>query len=295
MRALVTGATGYLGSHLCRHLLSAGWEVHGTIREASDPARVGALAPAALHRLDGDLGNVAAVVGKADPDAVFNLAAAMPDDAAALRRANEGLPEALGSALAGKPEAVIVHAASWWEWDETGKEAPANAYARAKAAGRHVLTAAARQHGFRLASLVLHDTYGPADWRGKIVDHMLAAAFHGREMPMTPGEQVMDLVHVSDVAAAFRLTAEYMAGQPSGAAELFAVAAGAPLTLRQVAAAVEAAAGRPFRARWGANDYRADTPMRPGPMAPPPPGWTPEVSLADGLRELAAQYRQAAS
>ena len=295
MRALVTGATGYLGFHLCRHLVADGWEVHAIVRAASDPARMAALAPAVTHRLADDPGNIVAVVDAASPDAIFNLAAAMPGDAGAIRRANEALPVALGAALAGRPDAAVVHAASWWEWDERAAEAPANVYAQAKAAGRHALEAAARKHGFRLASLVLHDTYGPADWRGKILDHMLAAAIHGREIPLTPGEQVMDLVHVSDVAAAFRLTADHMAGQPPGMTARYAVATGAPLTLREVARAVEDAAGQPLKARWGARAYRLDTPMRPGPMGPPPPGWAPQISLAEGLAELAVQHRQAAS
>jgi nucleoside-diphosphate-sugar epimerase len=42
MKAFITGANGYIGSSLCRHLLAAGWEVHGLVRPTSD-----------LHNLEG--------------------------------------------------------------------------------------------------------------------------------------------------------------------------------------------------------------------------------------------------
>jgi nucleoside-diphosphate-sugar epimerase len=295
MRALVTGATGYLGFHLCRHLLDRGCETHALMRPGSDRKRVAALGHVFCHELDRDLANLKNIVEAVIPDAVFSLAAAMPGNDADLTLANEQLPIRLGTALADMPGVVVVHAASWWEWDENGVEAPANAYAASKATGRHALEAAAAQYGFRLANLVLHETYGPADWRGKILDHMLDAAIHGREMSLTPGEQMMDLVHVSDVAAAFRLTADYMARQPAREPALFAVATGAPVTLRALAEAVETAAGKPLRANWGVHPYRPDIPLHPGPMASPPPGWAPEIDLTDGLLELATQHRQGTS
>ncbi len=292
MRALVTGATGYLGLHLCHHLADHGWEIHALIRPGSDRKRTAALAPAFRYELDPDLTNLQIIVEEVMPDAVFNLAAAMPGNDAELTSANVRLPGRLGAALAVMPGVVVVHAASWWEWDEKGVEAPTNAYSETKAAGRHALEAMAAQYGFRLASLALHDTYGPADWRGKVLDHMLDAAIHGREMSLTPGEQMIDLVHVRDVAAAFRLTADYMAGQQAAAPVLFAVATGALISVRTLAEAVGAAAGKPLRAKWGVHPYRPDAPMRPGPMALPPPGWRPEINLKDGLQELAMQRRQ---
>ena len=37
---LVTGASGYIGSHIVANLLSKGREVRATVRDASDPERV---------------------------------------------------------------------------------------------------------------------------------------------------------------------------------------------------------------------------------------------------------------
>ena len=38
MRALVTGAAGFVGQYLCRELVERGWDVAGTRLEATPPA-----------------------------------------------------------------------------------------------------------------------------------------------------------------------------------------------------------------------------------------------------------------
>src|SRR4051794_4532757 len=57
-RALILGVGGFLGSHLARHLLQAGWEVTGVVR---DPR-----APMLQRRLGDILDEVTLVVGDAE-------------------------------------------------------------------------------------------------------------------------------------------------------------------------------------------------------------------------------------
>lgn len=295
MRALVTGASGYLGLHLCRILGAAGWEIHAVVRPQSDPSRVEALEATAVHELDDDPGCLARIFAEAAPESVLHLAAAPPEpdadaaDVAYLDRlvaGNVGLCARIAAAMAAAPGAVLVHAASWWEWDSEARLRPANIYAATKANGRILLETAARGAPFAMASLVLHDTYGPADWRHKVLTAMLRAAAEQHVLELSPGEQRVDPVHVEDVAEAFRMTAEALTAGPSDAEPaLWAVATGEPLTLRALAAAVEAAVGRPVDARWAAKPYRPGTVMSPGRMALPPPGWEPRVPLLHGLKD----------
>ncbi len=80
-KALITGITGQDGSYLAEFLLEKGYEVHGIVRRASisNTARIDHLIAAnavALH--DGDLTDSSSlmnIVGKVQPDEIYNLAA----------------------------------------------------------------------------------------------------------------------------------------------------------------------------------------------------------------------------
>lgn len=72
-RALITGATGFVGSHLAERLVSEGWQVRAMVRAGSDTSRLTALG-AELRR--GDLGDVEALRSAAGGvDVVYHLAA----------------------------------------------------------------------------------------------------------------------------------------------------------------------------------------------------------------------------
>lgn len=76
MKVLLTGGTGFVGSHVCRQLLSAGHEVRLLVRSTAKAAQLFQPAP---ELWEGDITDLAAVKGAvADCDAVVHAAAATP-------------------------------------------------------------------------------------------------------------------------------------------------------------------------------------------------------------------------
>src|SRR5918992_3773668 len=78
MRALVTGAAGFVGQYLCRELLERGWDVAGTRLEATAPASqpndpLGSVRwhVADLRRVE----DLERLLDAERPDAIFHLAA----------------------------------------------------------------------------------------------------------------------------------------------------------------------------------------------------------------------------
>jgi len=78
-KALVTGITGQDGSYMCELLLENGWEVHGTMRRASNPntQRITEIIKSVTtHLMDlSDASSVNKVIADVKPDLIFNLAA----------------------------------------------------------------------------------------------------------------------------------------------------------------------------------------------------------------------------
>jgi GDP-4-dehydro-6-deoxy-D-mannose reductase len=77
MRALVTGISGFAGSHLARELLGHGYDVHGTHLPGEDLSRLGDLGKKIkLHPLDFlKEKNLYKLLGEIKPNYIFHLAA----------------------------------------------------------------------------------------------------------------------------------------------------------------------------------------------------------------------------
>jgi nucleoside-diphosphate-sugar epimerase len=77
LRALVTGGNGFLGSHLCRHLIEAGHRVRALVQPGTDTDRLEGLD---LELTEGDLLETASLTAAcAQRDVVFHLAAVVQD------------------------------------------------------------------------------------------------------------------------------------------------------------------------------------------------------------------------
>jgi len=294
-RALVTGATGYVGAHVVRELLRSGWSVAAIARPASSTTLLGDdAARVTFHRDDGNDDALGRFVRAAAPDVVIHLAAlyiAAPQevDRPALETANLGFARRLGVALAGSGARGIVAAASHLQMrpdSDDAEPAPRGLYALSKQAGEDALAQIAAEARMTFTALVLFDTYGPADPRRKLFDLLADAAGRTEPFAMSPGEQRLDLVWIGDAAAAFVAAAARVADGMARGRERFAVTAAERLRLRDVVAAWQSVTGHTLEIAWGALPYRPHEPMAPW-RGRSLPGWHARVPLVEGIARLA--------
>jgi nucleoside-diphosphate-sugar epimerase len=300
MRALMTGATGYIGTALARHLCAAEWNVHALLRASSDPTQLTASAPdITCHRLDeSEDGAAAALVESVRPDCVFHLASRIQGSHAAtdirpLLASNIALGVELLEGLArtngGRQDApsVLVTAGTYWAQGAHGDDAPNSFYAASKRAFEAFLPFYARHCNVPCISLLLYDVYGPHDLRGKLIPALIDSALapEAGTLALSPGDQLLDLVYLDDVVRGFVVAAE---GLRSGGIDAgrYRLDSGERVSVKGLVAAIEKLVNRAPAVEFGARPYPPNQIMVPLETGPRLPGWAPAMSLAQGLQAL---------
>lgn len=298
MRLLITGATGYLGLHVAEAAAGQGHEIHALVRPSSDTARLRRRVPGIhIHCADDSYGAVAAAVSAAAPDVVHHLASDVRatcdgDGIARHVAANVTFGTQLCQALAERGGGCLVNAGTYWEYDADGGYAPNSLYAATKRAMQDVMAHFVRNAGLKAATLVLYDIYGPGDWRGKLLPSLARAIADGTPMSLTAGEQRLDMVHVADAARGFLMAGDRLAAGTSQGVEVWSLAGGTLMTLREVVALLCRRMERPDTVVWGGRPYPSHQIFQPATTLPVLPGWRPQIDLSDGLAQLACETQR---
>jgi nucleoside-diphosphate-sugar epimerase len=288
--ALITGATGFIGTHLANHLVARGATVVAVVRPTTDLERIPNGVRPALH--DGSAAGLADLVERASPDVAFHLAARFvaqhtAEDVAPLVLDNVLFSTQLFDALARSGCRRLVNVGTGWQHQSNAPSRPVNLYAATKQAVEDVLAFYTDATCIRAVTLKLFDTYGPHDTRPKLFNMLQRASASGQPFAMSKGEQLLDLVHVADVVNALLVAAERTESEAAQPSEAFSVPARTRYTLREVVELYCSVTGRDVQVVWGGRPYRDREVMIPW-AGDPLPGWRPQIALADGLRTLVA-------
>jgi UDP-glucose 4-epimerase len=302
--ALVTGATGFIGSALARRLARSGVGVTCLVRAGS--ARKGALAEVPgltvieLPSFDPD--PLRAALSRVPAEVVFHLASygVQPNerDTEQMLLGNVTLMERLLGAVRDLPRKRFIYSGSCAEYGpvteperltEAHPVAPLSPYGAAKEAAEVRGSALARELGVPFVPLRLFGVYGIGEAEHRLIPHLIAHLRRGEVPNLTGGEQARDLMYIDDVVEAL-VQAAIAEGIEIGTA--YNVCTGEPVQIRAVAERVAAVMGksgadlglgrRPYRsdeAMWIVGDpalFRAAT------------GWTPTVGLTEGIRRMVA-------
>lgn len=287
--ALVTGGTGFIGTHLVNRLVGEGWCVHVPSRQPRPDA------PGVRYHLAGDTAACwQALLQAARPQVVFHLATLFlaehrADQVGELIDTNVRLGAHLLEAMAASGVRRFVNAGTTWQHrlPDSPEAHAANLYAATKQAFEALVDHHAELRGLSAVSLRLFDSYGPQDPRPKLLNLLLRMPAGAPALALSGGEQQLCLVHVSDVVEALLAAAGLTADAAPGHAR-HGLAGVPPRSLRDIVALLETLRGHPLPVDWGARPYRANEIMQPWRAMQPLPGWAPRINLEEGLAALVA-------
>jgi dolichol-phosphate mannosyltransferase len=304
VKALVTGAGGFVGANLAATLAEAGHDVVAWVHPGSPTWRLDAVADAVEVRpvelLDAEA--IEGGVQSSQPDWIFHLAAhgaySWQRDAERIMQTNLVSTVRLLTACQRRGFAAFVNAGSSSEYGfqdhapiENELPEPNSDYAVMKAAATLHCRFVAERDDLHVVTLRLYSVYGPWEEPGRLMPTLVARGLEGRLPPLVSPDTPRDFVSMRDAERAFLQAAERSDVRRGS---VFNIGSGRQVTLREVVEVARAEMGVAAEPRWGTEPPRSwDASVwvaEPG-RAREQLGWRAEDDLPAGFARLARWLR----
>jgi UDP-glucose 4-epimerase len=305
-RVLVTGASGFIGSHLAKRLVRDGAEVHALT------SAVSSVLPTRLLDVRTDLtihgGNLAdrsamdALVRRVRPEVVFHLGAYTHvgkswDRVDECIQTNVQGTVNLLQALAGTDYERFVYTGTSEIYGdvevpfrEDATVNPISPYSVSKYAGERYCRMFHQGHGWPIVMLRPFNAYGPAQSPDRIIPEIIVRAARGQELKVTTGRQTREFNFVEDLVDGFVLAGTV----PGIEGRVINLGGGEEIAIRDLATMILDRMGNPIEAQIGALPDRPTEIWRmfcDNTQAREVLGWQPAHDLARGLDKTIAWYR----
>lgn len=320
-KVIVTGAAGFIGSHLCTALTKRGVQVFGI--DNFDPFYSREIKTANMQRVERAARNDAenfrlieadirhgpamrAAFEEIGPDAVFHIAALAgitPSVADPARYASTNVDGTINVLEAARAVGCrnVVFASSSSVYGNNSKvpfaeddpvDMPISPYAATKRAGELICHTYAHLFGMRIAALRFFTVYGPAQRPDLAIAKFMRLIAAGEEVPMYgDGSTSRDYTYIDDIIQGVIAAQDLVCRETSqplraGFFRIFNLGNSHPITLAELIEAVARIVGKPARIKR--------LPMQPGDVERTWADLTrshaelryrPTTCLADGLRE----------
>ena len=304
-KALITGATGFIGANLARELTRRKFIVNVLTRTKSNLWRLSDIKDKIdIHNADIlDINKLSVVVHDIKPDYIFHLAAygAYPrietDEKAILQTNIIGTYNLLKATL-GIPYSCFINTGSSSEYGTKNKAMkecdapePNTFYGATKAAATMLCQNFARQHKKPIITLRHFSAYGYYEEPFRLIPNVIINCINQKDVHLTSGEQKRDFVFIEDVIDAYMKAIK----KPSSGLVLN-VGSGSDVSVKEVASLIHRLMKSGNKLLFGKKNkeqfetdicWKADTAAIKRTL-----NWKAKTSLISGLKKTIAWFRQ---
>jgi nucleoside-diphosphate-sugar epimerase len=290
---LVTGASGFIGTHLCRRLLDAGAEVHALSRSL----RSAGASP--LRWWEGDVADIEVVrtlFRKVRPDTIYHLASHVMgapnlEHVLPTFRANLQSSVNLLTVAAEHGCRRLVMTGSLAEPEPSkGEMFPVAPYAAAKWASSGYARMFHALYGVPAVLARVFMVYGPAQKDlSKLIPYSVVSLLRGKSPAISSGDRLVDWIYVDDVVEAYLA----LAISPGIEGQSVEIGSGKLVSIRDIVSQVAHLVGGEVKPTFGALPDRPMEPLRTADVAQTREriGWFPTTVLTEGLSRTVDWYK----
>lgn len=259
MNIVITGSTGFIGRHLTPALVEQGYNILEITRSIEKSTTLFGQATN-KHLLTKDNNSLKLVLEKFRPEVCIHLASFLTSgdsyqDMEKLVDSNLLYLLRLLDALKGSGVKFFTNTGTFAEYFK-GDDCinPAYLYAATKSASRYFVEYYSNVYGFKHATVVPYTIYGGTDSQKKLIDLIYDSLLSDITVELSPGEQILDFVHVNDVVDFYLRLIKNYSRIPTH--KVFKLGTGEGTSIKQLAELMEILSGKKANIAWGAKPYR---------------------------------------
>lgn len=291
MKVFVTGATGFIGKNLVDKLIELNFEV--TVNIHSDKLSLFSDKVKTYRLNEMDIQSDISFFKEAKFSGIIHLASLYltthkPEEAIELINSNVMFSTHILECASQSKVNWFINTGTFWQNFENASYSPVNLYAASKQAFESIAQYYIETDKIKFCTLRLSDTYGPDDTRPKIFNLFEKISKSGEILEMSLGNQLLDITYIDDVVAAFILLAVQLEAKETKIqnGDVFAIRAKRSYTIKELVIIFEGVTGKKLNINFGGRPYREREVMIPWQDGNILPGWTPIVSLEEGLKSF---------
>ncbi|MBF7067988.1 NAD(P)-dependent oxidoreductase [Campylobacter volucris] len=288
MKILLTGATGFIGTNFILQLYDK-YELIALVRKSSNVNKIKDYCKIYYYE---NFAILKKNLQEEQIDGVLHLATLY------LRcHSSEDLKDLIDSnILFGVELLEILHSinfsgwfiniGTFWQFYQNLPNNPLNLYAATKTAFLNIANYYIQVAKYKFVTILLNDTYGPNDWRPKIINLWKKSLETKEVVKMSGGKQIIDMLYIDDVVNAFEKCINNFEDEKNTNNAIYALHSKERITLKQLSNIFEECVQEKLNIIWGALPYSDRENFIPFEGGEKLPNWEQKISFKEGILKL---------